>query len=223
MPGLNQRQRVKINAALSLIYAHGYDAQSVVTWAREYQRKGMDLRASYQQALNEFIVGQPDLAPTITKVNRLIEHSDVPTVAKYEQAINAYIETGDDTAIDALGPMIAADSVALAQQLGEITGGVSAENVEAALGFAMAENHVQAAAQPAPTEPAREFAWNTSGRPQDTEAAASQVSPFGAGGRMRSTDQAKWAAAPFLGAGEARSLVQGHTLGSTGANPSQTI
>lgn len=220
MPNLNQRQRVKINAALSLIHARGYDAQTVVTWAREYQRKGMDLRSSYQHALNEFIGGQPDLGETLTKINRLIEHSDVPTVARYEQAISAYIETGDDSAINALGPMIAADSVALAQQHGEISGGVTADNVEAALGFAMADGHVQAAAQPAPSEPARDFGWDTSKGTQKADPGEAVANPFGTG-QTRSSDRAKWEAAPYLGAGEARTLVQGRTLGNT-ENSSQT-
>ena len=220
MNGLNQRQRVKINEALSLIYSQGYDAQTVVTWARAYQKSGYDMRSSYQQALNDFVSGQPDLATTLGKITRLIENSDVPTVAKYEQAINAYIEKGDDRAINELGPMIAADSVALAQQNGELTGGVTADNVEAALGIGMADAHVQAAAQPAPSEPARGFAWDTSNGTEEADPGQAVASPFGTG-HTRTSDRAKWDAAPYLGPREARTLLAGHTLGNT-ENSSQT-
>lgn len=219
MHGLNQRQRVKINAALSLIYSQGYDAQTVVSWARAYNKNGYEMRSSYQQALNDFVSGQPDLAPTLGKITRLIEHSDVPTVAKYEQALSAYIESGDDRALNELGPVIAADSVALARQHGELTGDVSADNVEAALGLALADGHVQAAAQPAPSEPARECGWDTSkGEPQ-VDPGQAVASPFGAGAFTRAKDRAKWEAAPYLGAGEPRSLLAGHTVGTVDGSP----
>ena len=156
--GLNQRQRVKINAALSMIYAGGYDAQTVITWAKEYRSKGYDQRRAYEQALNEFAAGQPEIAPAMVKFTRLIQASDEQSVAQYDHALSTYIQTGDNSGMEALGPMIARDSVALAVRSGELQGGVTPENVEAALGFAMDDGHVQAAVKattPAPAQQAQ--------------------------------------------------------------------
>lgn len=208
--GMNQRRRVTINAALSMIYAEGYDAQAVIGWAKEYQRKGYDQRRSYEQALNEFIAGQPDLGPAIVKFGRLIQASDEQTVAQYDHALSTYIQTGDNSAMEALAPMIARDSVALAVKNGELQGGVTPENVQAALGFEMEGAHIQAATQA--TAPAQQA------QPEPAAAAP----PTFSGGYVSAKDQAKWAAAPNVGAGEARGLLAGRTQGD-GVNPSQTI
>lgn len=218
MSGLTQKQRVKVNAALSMIYDRGYDAQTVVTWAKGYERKGYDTRRAYEHALNEFIGGQPDLAGPIGKINRLIEASDVATVSKYAVALSKYIESGDDTAIAALGPMIARDSVALAIKHGELDANeITAESVQAATGFAMADDIVTAAAQPQATPPTPV--------PKQTQAdTRAQVSPFAAGGRT--SDRARMDDAFDIGGnGPARTLTGGQRLGTPGipTNPSQTI
>ena len=143
MNGLTQRQRVKVNAALSIIHDHGYNASAVSAWAREYRDKqGYPTAKAYERALNEFIGGQPGLADSLVKVTRLVQASDDATVASYDKALTTYIQTGDDSGITALADTIAQDSVALAVRHGEIKGGVTAENVEAALGLAMADQHV---------------------------------------------------------------------------------
>ena len=188
--GATIKQRVKINAALSLIHAEGYDAQTVVNWAKSYMQTGHDARRAYEHALNEFIGGQPDLAPVLGKITRLIEASDPQTVAKYDQAISAYIATGDDAAINELGPMIARDSVNLAVRNGELPdGSINGASVEAALGFALADTHVDAAALPPSSEAAHTVTYQAGGPTSDRPAArptdySSQVSPFPAGGRI---------------------------------------
>jgi hypothetical protein len=146
MTALNKRQGVKINAALSMIYHHGYDAQTVVGWAREYQQQGYPMAKSYERALNEFIAGQPELGGAIVRINRLIHASDDATVDQYESAINQYIENGDGSAIETLGPVIARDSVELARRNGELAdGSITPEAVQSALGIGMADHIVQAA------------------------------------------------------------------------------
>jgi hypothetical protein len=189
---VTDKQRVKINAALSMIHSQGYDAQTVVNWAKEYQGKGYDQRRAYEQALNEFIGGQPELAAPLGKITRLVEASDAPTVSQYDQALSTYIQTGDDSALTALAPMIARDSVALAVKQGELTApDINGDSVEAALGIDMADTFVAAAAQPASPTPPRVVAFNHNsksevaladtnpGRNIDTH--ASQVSPFTTG------------------------------------------
>lgn len=223
MAGLTQRQRVKVNAALSMIYAQGYDAQTVITWAKEYQRSGYDQKGAYQQALNEFIAGQPDLAPALGKITRLIEASDGATVSQYDQALSTYIQTGDDSAITALAPMIARDSVALAVKQGDLAAGdINAESVEAALGFGMADTFVEAAAQAvAPAVQTREFAFNHSkseaplgdnnpGRAIDTH--SSQVSPFSTGYVSSKAAQRFQQTYNEGSLGASRTLMQGRVL-----------
>lgn len=155
MRGLTKRQGVQINALLSLIYGHGYDAQTVVNWARDLQKQGYPMAKSYERAFNEFIGGQPELGKGMQRISELMKASDDASIAKYEAALNTYIQTGDGSAIDALGPMIARDSVALAQRNGELRdGAITDANVAAALGFSMAPQFVQAAAQEAGPAPA---------------------------------------------------------------------
>lgn len=215
---LTTKQRVKVNAALSMIHTQGYDAQTVVRWAKEYERTGYDTRRAYEQALNEFAAGQPDIGNSIGKIARLVEASSVRTVAQYDEALSAFIATGDSTAIDALAPMIAADSVALAVQNGELPqGSLTAEGVEAALGFAMDDATITAAAPQQPAQAPQAFAFNTgkgTAEPDAMDPTASQVSPYAGAGRQTTTD--RWQAAPSTGAGSARGLLGGHTLGNNG-------
>jgi hypothetical protein len=151
---MTKRQGVKINAALSMIYSEGYEAQTVVDWARGYQRQGYPMAKSYERALNEFIGGQPKMQAQLVRINRLLEASDDASIDKYESALAQYVETGDGSAIEALAPMIARDGVELARRNGDLQdGAVTAASIEAALGFPMAEQYVQAAASEAGSAP----------------------------------------------------------------------
>lgn len=195
--GLSIKQRVKVNAALAMIHANGYDAQAVVNWAREYERSGHDARRAFETALNEFAAGQPAMGNQLGKITRLVEASSVATVAAYDQALSAYIATGDSSGIDALAPMIAADSVALAVRNGELAdGGITEATLEAALGFPME------VPQAAPAVPAA------------ADQTASQVSPYSgaqAGGRVAQGD--RWNSAPVQQDHAPRGLLAGFRMG----------
>lgn len=238
--GLSIKQRVKVNAALSLIYSQGYDAQTVVTWAREYVGMGHTDARAYQMALNEFAAGQPDIGNSLGKITRLVEASDVATVAKYDAALSEYISTGDDSALVALGPMIAQDSVALAVKNGELPeGALTGEAIESALGFAMADAVVTQATTPAASQEAAPGA--PQGRPEDVyssqqsapqaqrqsfpgfgsqaqpqaKSTDKQVSATGSGSGMI-VNRARWDATAYTGAGTGRTLLEGHRIGSDG-------
>lgn len=223
MSRLTQRQRVKVNAALSLIHSQGYDAQAVVSWAKEYQRTGYDARRAYQQALNEFAAGQPALAVPIGKLTRLVDASDVPTVAKYDVALSAYIATGDDNALAEIAPIIARDSVALAIKNGELTAGdVSAARAEAATGFAMVDEAVTAASAPTSQPNHSRFVFGQSGqnpalKVRLEQAPSPQTSPYPAGGRIADGAAArmKVQGPPILPQGS-RTLLEGHVIGDGG-------
>ena len=109
--GLTIKQRVKVNAALSLIHAHGYDAQTVVSWAQEYASSGYDVRRAYERALNDFGNNQPDTMAGLSKVTRLVEASDVATVAKYDVALAAYIATVRDGTNDGRAMRVAGEPI----------------------------------------------------------------------------------------------------------------
>jgi hypothetical protein len=212
MKALTAKQRVKVNAALSMIHSHGLNAQAVSERARMFITMGHDPRSSFEEALNEFADRNPSLAPALGSITRLVEHSSPNTVAQYDQALSHYIATGDETAIDALGPMIAADSVALAKHEGKLTdGSITAANVEAALGLSVAPEAVQAAAQfVAPTKAASASVGFADVPAPKTGFNSSQVSPL-PGGYVGK--RAQWEATPDLSSsGPSRTLLSGHVI-----------
>lgn len=198
MTALTHKQRVKVNAALALIHDAGHDAQAVVNLARDYLAIGHDARRAYESALGDFAATAPGLAPALGRITRLIEASDPATVAKYDVALTAFIDTGDAAAINALGPMIAADSIALAKREGEVPEGMSdADSLAAALGIeatpeavAYAGLAAPSAASPAPASPSRMIGLGDAPAAPDT---AYQVSPFEGGGYRAPKAQARWA------------------------------
>ena len=118
---LTARQRTKINAALCLIHDNGHDADAIIHVANTLMKQGADTRSAYEDALNAFVGEEPALLPVIAKVHRLVDASDDGTVDQYDAALSEYVDTGDDSSINALAPMIAEDSIALALKDGEIT------------------------------------------------------------------------------------------------------
>lgn len=161
MTALTHKQRVKVNAALASIHAHGHDASAVTGLAKQLQASGHDARSSFEFALNRFADSNPDMRDMLGKITRLVEASDAATVGRYDQALSHYNQTGDDSAISALAPMIAQDSVALAIRSGEISEADLAHGgLERALGFTPSDAMVHAAtAAPAPAQRAS-FAFN---------------------------------------------------------------
>jgi hypothetical protein len=152
------------------------NAQPVVDAAKALTAKGVPTATAYEQALNAFATANPDMAQPLSHATRLIEASDPATVDQYDAALAQYIATGSNTALVAMAPTIAADSMAFAIASGDMspeeiaTGGLAM-----ALGYEPSNTLRDAlpAAPAAPTGPAPAAA---------PEPGASQVSPFGAGG-----------------------------------------
>lgn len=140
MTALTSKQRVKVNAALTIIHGHGYDPATVSKEARELMAIGHPARSAYEQALNTFAQRLPGIGGAINKVAQLIEASDGDTVARYDDALTLYIQTGDNSGIAALETMIVADATALAIRTGETTADALAGlTIDDALGTAFDE------------------------------------------------------------------------------------
>ena len=147
MTALTDKQRVKVNAALTIIHGHGYDPAPVSKIARDLIAIGHPARSAYEQALNTFAQSRPGIGGAIAKVAQLIEASDGPTVARYDDALSLYIQTGDNSGINALEAMIVADATALAIRSGESTADALAGfSIDDALGTAFDEMQERATA-----------------------------------------------------------------------------
>jgi len=203
---LTVKQRAKINAALCLIHDNGHDASAITAMARHMIGNGADPRSAYTQALNTFADTNPGMLPALSKVVGLVEASDDATVAQYDAALSSYIQSGDDSAVRALAPMIAQDMATLAARNGEAAPEFSAEFQEAAA----------TPQAPQPTEHRTStFAFDikpavetVAGRPvvgRDTDGTpmvrtTSQVSMSGgATGMVAPKAQREWASAPYVG------------------------
>ena len=116
---LTVKQRAKINAALCLIHDNGHNANAITSMARNIIAGGVDPRSAYERALKTFADTNPTLLPSLSKIIGLVEASDDATVAKYDAALSSYIQTGDDSAVRALAPVIAQDMTTLASRSGE--------------------------------------------------------------------------------------------------------
>ncbi len=166
MTALTNKQRVKVNAALAIIHGHGFGANAIGKEAHILMGTGHPAHTAYAMALNNFAQKQPGVGGSIAKVTRLIEASDKTTLAQYDQALNQYIQTGDDSGISALQDMIVADSMALAIRSGEGTEDTLAGlTIDTAL--AVSHDEMQDLADPAP-EPApvpnQTFSFNAPGQ-----------------------------------------------------------
>ena len=155
MTALTDKQRVKVNAALTIIHGHGYDPAPVSKIARDLIAIGHPARSAYEQALNTFAQSRPGIGGAIAKVAQLIEASDGPTVARYDDALSLYIQTGDNSGINALEAMIVADATALAIRSGESTADALAGfSIDDALGTAFDEMQERATAPEMMADPA---------------------------------------------------------------------
>ncbi len=173
MTALTPRQRTAINATLALVHSAGHNATAISQQATAAAAKGVPLKQAYDRAFEGFMAATPDLAGPITKVARLVMASDDATVAQYGRALDTYNATGDETALNALAPTIARDSIALAIRHGELSpGATGADALTAALGSETSPTMVEALNAPAPTESAPQA---ISGAPQ---AAAPQTFQF---------------------------------------------
>ncbi len=135
MTALTPKQRTAINATLALIHDAGHNATAISQQAKAAAAKGVPLKQAYDRAVEGFMAATPDMAGPISKVARLVMASDDATVAQYSRALDSYNATGDATALNALAPTIARDSIALAIKHGELTpGATGADALTAALG-----------------------------------------------------------------------------------------
>ena len=165
MTALTDKQRVKVNAALTIIHGHGHghSPAAVTQQARELMAIDHPARSAYEQALNTFAQRLPSIGGAIAKVAQLIEASDGPTVAQYDSALSLYIQTGDNSGIAALEPMIVADATALAIRAGESTADALAGlTIDDALGTAFDEMQERATAPEMMADPTPAPAPNVS-------------------------------------------------------------
>ncbi|VXC99405.1 hypothetical protein [Sphingomonas sp. AX6] len=135
MTALTARQSLKVKAALSLIAIHGHNPRTVQKEAQAQIAKGHPAKVAYSAALNAFTARVPALRDTLSIAVELIEHSDDATVTRYDTALSAYNDSGDESHLDSLAPMILEDAKALANSMGEVTEADAADwTVDDALG-----------------------------------------------------------------------------------------
>jgi hypothetical protein len=188
---MTPKQRAQVNAALVIIHASGNSAQNVTKAAQALIAKGHPATVAYSTVLTEFATAFPTLGATMSKVTRLIQASAPESVAQYDSDLSEYIRTGSNIALNALDPMVARDSMALAVKHGEMTEAEAANgDYAAALGMEPTAASRQTFAENAPTAPVAEVV---------PEAGASQISPFAAGGHSGPAAQAAKARSGYPG------------------------
>ncbi|MEG3169448.1 hypothetical protein U1737_14750 [Sphingomonas sp. LB3N6] len=121
MTALTPRQAVKVKAALSLIAVHGHNPRTVQQQANTELAKGLPANIAYKNALDAFASRVPALKNTLEIAVDLIHNSDDATVSMYDKALSAYNNSGDESHLDSLAPMILEDAKALAISKGEVT------------------------------------------------------------------------------------------------------
>jgi hypothetical protein len=121
MTALTHRQAIKVKAALSLIAVHGHNPRTVQKQAQDELAKGLPANIAYKNALDAFANHVPAMRDTLHIAVDLIHNSDDATVALYDKALTAYNNSGDESHLDSLAPMILEDAKALAISKGEVT------------------------------------------------------------------------------------------------------
>ncbi|MDF2604967.1 hypothetical protein [Sphingomonas sp.] len=166
MTALTPRQAVKVKAALSLIAVHGHNPRAVQKQAQDELAKGLPANIAYKNALDAFAMRLPALRDTLHIAVDLIHNSDDATVSLYDKALTAYNNSGDESHLDTLAPMILEDARALAISKGEVTEADAANwTIEDALGstdeaFAEASDVPDAASIPPGETVASSFGFN---------------------------------------------------------------
>lgn len=180
MTALTPRQAIKVKAALSLIAIHGHNPRAVQKQAQGELAKGLPANIAYKNALDAFTARVPAMRDTLHVAVDLIHHSDDATVAMYDRALSAYNDSGDESHLEGLAPMILEDAKALAISKGEVTEADAAEwTIEDALGstgeaFAAVPDVPDAASIPPGQTVASAFGFNglANNAPQAPTAAA---------------------------------------------------
>lgn len=151
---LTPRQRIELNAALSLITLHGHNPRTVQDAAKAQIAKGATPVDAYSNALEGFARQVPGIRETLATIIDLVANSDAPTLAKYDAAINQFNQTGDNSALEALEPMIVEDFKSLLVSKGLTTAEDAAE-LDWGISDALAFSNDAVAAEPwnpTPTE-----------------------------------------------------------------------
>ena len=200
MKSLTMKQRAKVNACLSIIHARSAttDAQEVIDMARTYVSIGHTEREAYQLAINHWASVEPALASTVGAVTGLIEASDDRTVARYDEALNAYIADGNEAGLNALAPMMAEDGQAFARSNGDDL--ASGDHPFAALAALYPSTGPQATIPAALDTP-------VTGAPSNTQLSGSDK----AEGMMSPRTAQRWAEAPIMGVSGGRDPFAGMT------------
>lgn len=135
MTALTPRQAIKVKAALSLIAVHGHNPRTVQQQANAELAKGLPANVAYKNAIDAFTARVPALKNTLEIAVDLIHNSDDATVSMYDKALTAYNNSGDESHLDNLAPMVLEDAKALAIVKGEVTEAEAANwTVDDALG-----------------------------------------------------------------------------------------
>lgn len=135
MTALTPRQAIKVKAALSLMNIHGHNPRTVQKQAQDAMAKGTPAATAYKNAIDGFIARVPAMGNTLHTAVDLIHHSDDATVSLYDKALTAYNNSGDESHLDSLAPMILEDAKALAISKGEVSEADAANwTIEDALG-----------------------------------------------------------------------------------------
>lgn len=177
---LNERQRITVSATLSMIALHGHNPRPVQQAAQKHIATGMAPNKAYSAALEAFAGKVPGIRETLSTVIALISNSDSETLAKYDAALTEFNNTGDNTALENLGPMIAEDVKALLIRDGQLTPEEAATiNWDAREALALEQSAV-------PAEP-----W----QPSAEEFAAPAAQPSNEGNEMSPLTPREYAAA----------------------------
>lgn len=147
---LSRKQTAKVAAALCLIKDMGHDLAAVSREVGARLRNGTPAQRAYQDSLNSFAGRHPSMLRPLQQATKLIEASSIATVARYNVALRQYIETGDDSALNGLVPLIAQDMVDLADHTGETAPEFSAELDSAISGEAPPQDAAPAGTAPIP-------------------------------------------------------------------------
>lgn len=153
MSNMTNRQRITANAALSMIALHGHNPGPVQQAAKQAIARGVPGNKAYSEALESFAQTNPGIRETLGTVIALITNSDAATLSQYDDAIGHFNNTGDNSKLDALGPMIVEDYKALLVRNGQAT---AEELADAEWDAAEALGFDQSAVAAEPWQPAPE-------------------------------------------------------------------
>src|SRR3546814_11693000 len=83
---LNPRQRIELNAALSMITLHGHNPRTVQEAAKAQIARGISHVDAYSNALEGFAKQVPGIREMLATIIELVAHSDAPTLRADERS-----------------------------------------------------------------------------------------------------------------------------------------